>query len=198
MITREVVGTWRTAVGEPAAGQIVFRPSVRLVDVVDPKAVILPTPVTVTLDGDGSLSMNLMCTDTTDLEPAGWLWEVSERLVGVVPHKQRQWRFLLPEDPEPLDVVEVLSRDEAVPGPVVAGPAGAAGPPGPAGADGPAGPPGPAGADGPAGPPGGPPGPQGDPGPQGPQGQTVLMAQPSTGIPSPQNPLTGTSATSGW
>ena len=189
MNTRTLMGTWTGPDGTPAAGRVRFVPSARLVDrdgLTAPelgRRVILPTAIETTLDpDDGFLSVDLLCTDTEGVEPAGWVWEAREVLDGVPPRDQRVWRFEHPAGAGAVDVVDVVSRDPAVPGPVWAGPTG---PQGPQGIQGPKGDTGPQGERGPQGTTGAT-GPQGPQGVQGPKGDTG--PQGATGATGPQGP----------
>ena len=170
MTTRTLQGVWESVDGTPATGTVRFVPTSRLVDM-PRRRVVLPSPVTAVLDDEtGFLSVDLLRTDLDGVEPAGWVWEAHEQLSGVAPRDQRVWRFEVPAGSGPLDVVDVVSRDPAVPGPVWAGPTG---PQGPQGVKGDTGDTGPA-------------GPQGDTGPTGPQG-----AQGPQGVTGPAGPAIG-------
>ncbi len=60
-------------------GSVTFTPSVdRLVNATSvPPVVILPKPITVTLDEDGAFSVVLVATDDADLSPVGWTYLVT-------------------------------------------------------------------------------------------------------------------------
>lgn len=87
-----VIGTFVTSqkgesgspVTTPIAGTVTFQPTPSyLIDAaVTPKLIILPKPVTVTLDANGSFSVSLVATDDTDLNPTGWNYRVTFQLIG--------------------------------------------------------------------------------------------------------------------
>ena len=120
MKTREVTGTWVLADLSPASGRVLFTPSRRLVDrpdggwaystdwdtavfdVTSPGneyRIVVDLPVACDLDTEGSLSAVLLCNDNPHLMPAGWLWRVTEQIVG---RSSRHWWLDLPDGVGPL------------------------------------------------------------------------------------------------
>lgn len=76
--TITLTGTVLVPLGGTAnGGQIVFTPSARLVD--STNDTIYSGSTAVALDTDGSFSVELLLTDSTDLEPTGWVWQVEEK-----------------------------------------------------------------------------------------------------------------------
>jgi len=68
------------AAGTARAGRVVFTPSARLVD--STQKAIYSGAGSATLDADGEFSIVLLCTDDTDVQPAGWRWRVDEQPSG--------------------------------------------------------------------------------------------------------------------
>jgi hypothetical protein len=76
-----VTGTFPVPVGGTArAGRVAFTPSATLVDAT--QKAIYSGGGSVALDADGELSVVLLCTDDTDVQPAGWRWRVDEQPSG--------------------------------------------------------------------------------------------------------------------
>jgi hypothetical protein len=112
---RQVVGLYVLADGSPCQGEVTFTPSARLVDKpgagtggqgtaenIWDSGFVMPQPVVVKLV-DGAVSVRLATTSETDLEVAGWQYEVVER----VGEGSVTYRIDLPEDPEPFDLAVV-------------------------------------------------------------------------------------------
>ena len=188
MTSRTVIGTWVRADGvTPHTGRILFEPNTRVIRPGNGGAGAWHVlPVHVDLDEDGSIEVDLPCTDDPDLEPSGWVWTVTERIYG--DGTDREWTFLLPDDVDDLDLTTVDPYPDVPPVVYQSGPVGPQGPQGDTGATGPQGPQGDTGATGAT----GPQGPQGDTGatgatgPQGPQGP-----QGATGAQGPGGNFTG-------
>ncbi len=140
--SRIVTGTYQAASSvDPAPqGLLYFTPVTRLIDHTTER-LVLPLPKTVELDDQGSFSVQLACTDDPDVAPAGWVWQIAERVGNV----HQSWLFELPYSSSPLDLseiapVEAPDGEWENPGPEgPQGPAGPAGPPGPEGPEGPIG-----------------------------------------------------------
>lgn len=76
--TITVTGTFPAPVaGTARAGQVVFTPSARLVD--STQKAIYSGGGPVDLDSTGKFTTTLLCTDDTDVQPAGWRWRVDEQ-----------------------------------------------------------------------------------------------------------------------
>ena len=103
VITRRVNGTYYTSTGIAAKGRVTFTPSVRVVDVND--ATIVEDAIAVTLDANGSFSIDLPTTDNQLLYPAGWAYEISIRLYGVKP--ERFFAFLPYGTGAPIDLARL-------------------------------------------------------------------------------------------
>jgi hypothetical protein len=79
--TITVTGTFPIPVGGTARdGQVIFTPTAVLVD--STQHAIYSGGGEVTLDDTGHFSALLLCTDDTDIQPAGWRWRVDERPAG--------------------------------------------------------------------------------------------------------------------
>lgn len=76
---------------QPLSGQLTFVPSVPLTDPTD-DLVIRQAPVTAILNSAGQFSVSLYATDSTNLMPAGWLWNVTEEIAGL---PANSWSFAL-------------------------------------------------------------------------------------------------------
>lgn len=80
-MTITVTGTFPVPVaGTARAGQVVFTPSAVLVD--STQHAIYSGGGPVDLDASGHFSTTLLCTDDTDVQPAGWRWRVDEQPTG--------------------------------------------------------------------------------------------------------------------
>lgn len=79
--TITLTGTFPVPVaGTARAGRIVFTPSATLVDAT--QKAIYSGGGSVSLDASGAFSVALLCTDDTDVQPAGWRWRVDEQPSG--------------------------------------------------------------------------------------------------------------------
>lgn len=67
----------------PAAGSVTFSPSITQMLHAGSDLVIIPRPITVTLDVNGAFTTKLIATDDTDLNPTGWKYHASFALEGV-------------------------------------------------------------------------------------------------------------------
>lgn len=66
----------------PQGGTVIFTPSAGpLADPTD-KFFLEPIAIPVTLNGSGSLSVELPCTSNSNFEPSTWAWQVTERISG--------------------------------------------------------------------------------------------------------------------
>lgn len=81
--TITVTGTFLSILGAPASGTVTFTPtSAPLKNV--PGAVFSGAPVTATLNGSGSFSVVVACTDDTDWTPSGWTYTITTSINGIV------------------------------------------------------------------------------------------------------------------
>ena len=76
--TKTVTGKFvDLATGNASAGSVTFTPSFApSVWLLDPAATttVVPSPVTIQLDGTGAFSTTLMCTNDPDASPINWTW----------------------------------------------------------------------------------------------------------------------------
>jgi hypothetical protein len=92
-----VTGTYGTLAGNPALtqrgqpAQVTFAPSVILTDN-GGKVIFTTDPICAPLNVSGEFSVTLPCTDNAGLNPAGWVWNVTEE----VPNAGRSYSVLLP------------------------------------------------------------------------------------------------------
>jgi Pectate lyase superfamily protein len=95
--TITVTGTYGTLAGSPAltrrspVAQVTFAPSVLLTDS-NGKVIFTTDPVCAPLNVSGEFSVTLPCTDNEALNPAGWVWNVTEE----VPSAGRSYSVFLP------------------------------------------------------------------------------------------------------
>lgn len=70
-----------TSLGAPIAGSVTFEPSVTtLLDTIAPTFIL--GAVTGQLDDNGQGAVIVPCTDNAGLSPSGWVWKVTENLIG--------------------------------------------------------------------------------------------------------------------
>ena len=179
-----VIGRYVYATGVAGAGVVVLTPEVYVRDPdADVGQIIVPAPITLTLDAAGTVDAFVPATDDPDLLPVGWRYRVEERVVDAgsrtyhlvvgVGETRYLHQLLIDEEvpgatavtPEQLGAEARIVRDGASAGwvPVMqddgtlaleAAPAGSVGPQGEQGEAGPPGEQGPQGIQGEAGPPG--------------------------------------------
>jgi hypothetical protein len=87
-----LTGTFLDGSENPLYGQLTFTPSVSLTDITNSQNVP-QAPVTVTLNSGGQFSVPLYSTDSTNLAPPGWTWQVTQSIAGLPPDT---WNFFLP------------------------------------------------------------------------------------------------------
>jgi hypothetical protein len=131
VVTRTVIGTYLSALGNPARGRVTFTPTTRVVDEND--AIIVEDTLTASLDNSGTFEIELPTTDNLLLSPTGWAYEVSVRIYGVKP--QKFYAFLPYGDGTPVDINSEISlnntslvSDGTIGGQPVQGPIGPRGP----------------------------------------------------------------------
>lgn len=73
---KTVVGQFIGPDGSPIAGKLRFIPSTTVYNATG-NVVVPPQPITVTLDGTGSFSVQLAVTDDPSTSPTGWVWQMS-------------------------------------------------------------------------------------------------------------------------
>lgn len=78
--TVTVTGAFLQPDGSPYAGSVSFT-AAEAVESVEHDAIVLGT-LTVPLDEDGGLTVELLATDAAGFEPSGWLYRVDEQRVG--------------------------------------------------------------------------------------------------------------------
>jgi Pectate lyase superfamily protein len=84
-------GQYTDGSGNPLGGQLTFVPTAPLTDMTD--MLVLPqSPVTVILNSGGMFAVPLYATDSSNLAPAGWAWQVTVAVGGVAPET---WDFFL-------------------------------------------------------------------------------------------------------
>lgn len=104
MITRTVTGTWLGNDLTPRSGDVEFQPTVYLIDTVE-KDFITTSGITVDLDENGQIEIDLQVTDDETIDPEGWLWSITERIDG---QENRTWQFSLLEAGVPLDLADAV------------------------------------------------------------------------------------------
>lgn len=77
--------------GNPLTGTVAFVPSVPLTDVTN-SVVVLQSPISVAVNSGGQFSVALYATDSSNLAPSGWTWQITENVAGVTPST---WNFFL-------------------------------------------------------------------------------------------------------
>ena len=85
---KTVTGTYKDPDGTNVAGSVRFIPSTTVTDTAG-NVVVPPTPQTVVLSS-GAFSLDLLCTDDSNTNPTGWVWQVKELFSG-----GREWEFAL-------------------------------------------------------------------------------------------------------
>jgi hypothetical protein len=109
VVTRTVIGTYLSALGNPAQGRVTFTPTTRVVDAND--AVIIEDTITAALDETGSFEIDLPTTDNPLLAPPGWGYKVEVRIYGV---KLQKFYVTLPYgDGTPVDIVGEISLNNS-------------------------------------------------------------------------------------
>lgn len=78
--------------GTACAGNLTFTPSPGLITFSTENVMVTGTQ-TVTLDGTGSFTVDLVCTDTAGQNPTGWTYAVVEKIIGNSP---RNFNIFLP------------------------------------------------------------------------------------------------------
>lgn len=79
--TRAVHGKYVELDGDPAQGKVIFSSSVILANPGE-NVFVVPVPIEATLDSNGEFTINLPCTNDTDLNPTSWQYTVTEQFVG--------------------------------------------------------------------------------------------------------------------
>jgi hypothetical protein len=69
--------------GVAAVGTVTFTPSVTQLLHAGSNLVIVPKPITVTLDGTGAFTTKLIATDDTDLSVTGWTYRATFAVEGL-------------------------------------------------------------------------------------------------------------------
>jgi hypothetical protein len=188
LVYRPITGKFVDINLNPVRGRVLFTPVVNLVSAGD-ESIIPISPVSFDIAADGTISGELACTDSPDVVPENWLWNVEEKF-----HNGDVWWLALPQDDlSEFDIINSKAPGIAPPSYIVQGtpgPKGDQGDTGPAGEPGEKGDPGPEGPEGPEGPQGprgfpgigiqGPQGPEGPPGNDGADGDTGPMGPAGT------------------
>jgi hypothetical protein len=94
-VSLEVVtltGHFTNGTGQPVTGSVTFIPSAQLTDMTDAE-IVVPSVVTVDLNSLGQFSASLYSTDSSNLTPAGWTWQITQNITGLPPYT---WNFFLP------------------------------------------------------------------------------------------------------
>lgn len=98
----ELVGTFNTQTGEPAAGTITFT----LTQPMTNGDVVIPAePVTVTLDEHGHFSITLLANDDTGTIPANVQYGVTEQIAGAQP---RDYFINVSHTTSPVDISTLM------------------------------------------------------------------------------------------
>ncbi len=82
MTTVEVVCQFPDAEGMPASGVVIFAPRPTAILDASLGQIIVPSPVTATLDGEGAISVTLRASDDVGLDPSGWTYQVREMITN--------------------------------------------------------------------------------------------------------------------
>lgn len=77
----EVTGKFLLLSGEPASGTLTFAADQTLIDSVADE-IIVPVSIVAPLDSAGKVLVSLPATDDPDLAPMGWLYRVTESILG--------------------------------------------------------------------------------------------------------------------
>jgi hypothetical protein len=98
--TRTVTATYKRADNvSPASGWFTFTPNTTLQAALQ-SAMYPAAPVRAVLDATGSLSVTLVCTDSTDVSPSGWAYVVTEQIAGAY----RTYSVLVPSGAGAVDL----------------------------------------------------------------------------------------------
>jgi hypothetical protein len=138
LATVTVTGTWLNPDGTPRTGNITLEPEPAILTSAEHGVLILG-PITASLDGAGSIEVELLATDDPDVTPTGWTYQVTERWPGIT---SRSYPLSLPLAAPDVDLADVAPAAAASEGDflVITGPTGPAGPEGSEGPEGPQGP----------------------------------------------------------
>jgi hypothetical protein len=107
--TRTVTGTILDLhSGNPAAGTVVFKPSLtnQFINDAGADTIMAPTPTRVMLDGNGQFSVVLGTTDDPDINPTGWTYEV-EIVTGGTETQRTVYSIALPAGGSPIDLADI-------------------------------------------------------------------------------------------
>lgn len=130
LVYRPIFGRFLNVDGTPKHGYVEFTPTVDMVSVGE--AIIPLHTVRMDLDVTGRIEGDLACTDSPNVFPIGWLWNVEEKIEnGTV-----WWMQLLQGDLSPFDIISSKVPGVPPPGYQITGTPGPQGPPGPPGPDG--------------------------------------------------------------
>lgn len=80
------------ALGTPNAGTVTFTPNPAVIIFPDQNVLVMGQ-LTATLDANGEFVIELISTDTAHENPSGWLYSVTERIIG---QKQNSYNIALP------------------------------------------------------------------------------------------------------
>jgi len=132
-----VTGTWLDLDGNPCTGVVQFEPGPCTITVA-PDNAFMQGVITAQLDGNGSISVDLPCTDQAAVNPKGWTYKVTVRVsCQACP---TAYYINLPCGTSPLDLADLAPVDSDTGQAVVVGPQGPKGDTGATGATGPQGP----------------------------------------------------------
>lgn len=110
--------------GTPLVGQLTFTPNVPMVIFPNENTLMAGTETAV-LDNNGSFVIDLPCTDTPGQNPNGWVYTVTEKLIGVA---SRTYQILLPYTVAVVELADIMPTPATPPGYLPA--VGPQGPPG--------------------------------------------------------------------
>lgn len=114
------------AAGTPLQGTVTFTPNPDII-LFPVQNVVVAGTETATLDANGEFNIVLIATDTTGENPSGWLYTVTEKLIG---QKQRSYSIALPYSPTTIELADITPTDAAPSYIPVTGPVGSTGLPG--------------------------------------------------------------------
>lgn len=86
-----------------ATGSVTFTPSTTLEATVT-DVTVPTTPVTAYLDGNGTITVNLVPTDVAEISPSGWTYSVVEKITGA---PVRTYNIFVPSGASPLNLANV-------------------------------------------------------------------------------------------
>lgn len=97
-----LTGSFQSGAGEPLAGTLTFTLTQAMAN---SNVVVSPGPVEITLDDNGSFSIELLANDDPATVPQGVLYGVTEQVSGAQP---RDYAILLSHATSPVDISTLM------------------------------------------------------------------------------------------